>query len=137
MEGESNPVISRNAYIEKTRHRLSALIHGLLEMQDGVLVQRDDLIRHLCEQEEASRWTGYESIECLCQSMQYCLTKISGGIEKPKRELAISTLLEACRIIVCHADTIAEMATSSKNKEDSDEVCGAVREVGGQAVISN
>lgn len=107
MEGDSNLVISRNLYAEKTRHRMSCIIRGLSAMQYDCHEHMDHLLRQLQEQSLASRSIGYECIVGLCQLMEDTFSRIDSRIEKPLLKAAISTLMEACQVILRHAGTTA------------------------------
>ncbi len=109
MENESNLVVSRKMYIEKTPHRTVGMTHSLLAMRFDKQGNMDRLLRQLREQAEAGRLAGYEGIVSLCQSMENCVLKIGGQVEKPLLETAISTLMEACRVITRHAEIITGM----------------------------
>jgi hypothetical protein len=110
MENESSLVVSRKLYIKKTPHRMAGINHSLLAMRFGIQGNMDRLLRQLREQAEAGRRAGYEGIVCLCQTMENCVLRMGGEIEKPRLETAISTLMEACRVIARHAETITGTA---------------------------
>jgi chemotaxis protein histidine kinase CheA len=107
MEGDSNPVGSRKLYVAGTRQRAADMIHGLLSLRDDCQGQLDHLLQQLHEQTEASCSNGFDNVARLCQSMEDCLARINGHIEKPQLETAISALKEACQLISEHAETIA------------------------------
>jgi chemotaxis protein histidine kinase CheA len=110
MENESSLVVSRKLYIEKTPHRTACMTSSLLAIWFDNQGNTDRLLRQLRGQAEAGRRAGFESIVSLCQSMENCVLKIGDQIEKPQLETAISTLVEACRVIARHAEIITGMA---------------------------
>jgi hypothetical protein len=110
METESSLVVSRKLYIEKTPHRTVGMTHSLLAMRFDIQGNMDRLLKELREQAEAGRHAGYEGIVNLCQSMENCVLRIDGQVEKPLLETAISTLMEACRVIARHVEIITGMA---------------------------
>ncbi|MGD0383959.1 MAG: hypothetical protein ABSA77_10580 [Thermoguttaceae bacterium] len=117
MEGESNFVISRKLYIEKTPHRTAGMIRSLLAMRFYDKENIDRLLLQLREQAEAGRRAGYEGIVCLCQSMENCIMRIGSQIEKPRLDTVISTLMEACQVISRHAEIITSMARHCRQVE--------------------
>ena len=109
MEGDSNLVGSRELYVAETRQRTAGMIRILLSMQDDCQGQIDHLLGQLQEQTEASRSNGFDSVARLCQSMENCLARIDSD-EKLQSEAAISALIESCRVISEHAETISAIA---------------------------
>ena len=116
MENESSLVVSRKLYIEKTPHRTVGMTHSLLAMRIDNQGNMDRLLKQLREQAEAGRRAGYEGIANLCQSMENCVLRIGGQIEKPRLETAISTLMEACQVIARHAEIITGKAIPAGTK---------------------
>ena len=110
MENESSLVVSRKLYIEKTPHRTAGMTHSLLAMRSDKQGNMDQLLGQLREQSEAGRRAGYEGIVSLCRTMENCVLRIGDQIEKPLLEMAISTLMEACRVIARHAEIITGSA---------------------------
>jgi hypothetical protein len=110
MENESSLVVSRKLYIEKTPLRTVGMTHSLLAMRFDIQGNMDRLLRQLREQAEAGRRAGYEGIVSLCQTMENCVLRIGGQIEKPRLETVIATLMEACRVIARHAEIITGTA---------------------------
>jgi hypothetical protein len=106
MEHESSLVVSRKMYLEKTPHRAAGIIRDVSAMQLD-LGNFDRLLRQLREQAEAGRRAGYEGIVHLCQSMENCITRITGNFDNPRLETVISTLKEACQVMLRHAEITA------------------------------
>jgi hypothetical protein len=110
MESESSLVVSRRVYIENTPRRMAGMTRNLLTIGIDNQENMIRLLEQLQEQAEASRRAGYLGIVNLCQSMENCVLKIGGQIDKPRLETAISTLMEACRVIARHVEIITGMA---------------------------
>lgn len=109
MECDSNSAGSRELYVAETRRRTAGMLRILLSLQDDRQGQLDHLLGQLQEQTGASHSNGFDGVARLCQSMENCLARIDSA-ENLQAEAAISALIESCRVISEHAETISAIA---------------------------
>ena len=109
MENGSHLAAGRALYAAATRQRMAQAIgelSGILQADAGDM---RCVLRHVSEQEKASRLAGFHRISRMCQEMAEC----TGDARKANRTwlLAVApTLLDTCRTIDVHARRIAKCA---------------------------
>ena len=93
-------------YAVQTRRRMA---HAVSELQAILRYDTGDVdgvIHQMHEQEEASRRAGFDHVLTLCRTTEEGVSEVRGN-GRPQRSAAAATLLDACRAIQLHADSVA------------------------------
>jgi chemotaxis protein histidine kinase CheA len=119
MEDEPKLVVARETYVEETPHRAADMVRSLMAMHDDYQLNTDRFRHQLHEQAQASRNAKFDSIVRLCHTMEECLDRMDNHLGKSQLDVAVSSLIEACKIIAQHADTVAGVEKYCENETAS------------------
>ncbi len=94
-------------YAVQTRRRMT---HAVCELQAMLRYETGDIdavMHQMRQQEEAALRRGFERVSTLCRAMKDGVTEVRGA-GRPWRSAAAASLLDACRAIQLHADSVAQ-----------------------------
>jgi hypothetical protein len=94
-------------YARKTRQRMALAIGELLVIERAGLRDASRLLAWMEEQERASRGAGFAGVARLCGTVSDCLAGLQRG-EQPVLVPMVGTLLEVCRTVRLHAESVAK-----------------------------
>jgi len=96
-------------YARQTRRRMAFALHELGVVEPAGLSDTHRLSGWMEAQEKASRAAGFVGIARLCETVNECLAGLRRG-ERPVLVPIIGTLMEVCRTVRLHAETVARQA---------------------------
>lgn len=99
----------RVEYATETRQRMTRTVGELQDVTQQDTGSVNQTLVWLAEQRAACRDAGFGNVLSLCDKMVDVLTEIHSG-ERPWSPAIAVTLLEACKRIRQHADTVAQWA---------------------------
>lgn len=93
-------------YARQTRRRMTFAIREVGVLERSNLSETLRLSGWMEAQEKASRAAGFVEIARLCETVNECLAGLRRG-ERPVLVPMIGTLMEVCRTVRLHAETVA------------------------------
>lgn len=113
METRSNSAVAQVRYASETGRRMAHVVRGLQAGPDKT-DKRDDVVCRLRRQERAAQRMGFAGIARLCEALADYLTE-AGANEPHALSESRPPLLEVCRVVQRHAETVGKGPTNGSS----------------------